>query len=65
ANVLIGESREDRLLPLICKIDDKEELHDVDMWQNANPMCEAPMHDYGRERFHSVKKQYVSLTFKP
>ncbi|EGQ3041186.1 terminase TerL endonuclease subunit [Staphylococcus pseudintermedius] len=65
ANVLIGESPEDRLFPFICKIDDKEELHDFDMWQKANPMFEAPMNDYGRQLFQEVKQQYLSLKFNP
>lgn len=35
--ILNGELPNSRMFPFIAKIDEEEEMHDVDMWEKANP----------------------------
>lgn len=36
-NILFGEEPDNGLLPYICRLDDKDEVHDEKNWEKANP----------------------------
>lgn len=64
-DVLKGKTPEDRLFPFVCRIDDKDELDNPDMWEKANPMFEKPMSEYGQQLFREVKQQHLTLKYNP
>lgn len=63
--MLKGESPDDRLFPFICRIDDKDEIGQPNMWSKANPMFEEPVSDYGRRLHRKVLNQYKDLQHAP
>ncbi|MEK5524134.1 terminase large subunit domain-containing protein [Heyndrickxia sp. FSL W8-0423] len=53
--------KEDSLFPFMCCIDDENEMHDMKMWQKANPMFHLPLSDYAKTLYKKVLKQYRKL----
>lgn len=53
--------REDSLFPFMCCIDNEDEMHDVNLWQKANPMFHPPLSEYAKTLYKKVLKQYRKL----
>lgn len=65
-NVMNGDNPDDdRIFPFICKLDDKAEVDDYEMWEKANPAFEKPVHGRAKRLFNKVKKQYLALNTNP
>lgn len=66
-NLLDGyvDVRDDGLFPFMCNLDDEEEMHDMDMWQKANPQFHPPLSDYAQNLKRTVRKQYMRLENDP
>lgn len=65
-NVMNGDNPDDdRIFPFICKLDDKAEVDDYDMWEKANPAFEKPIIGRSKRLFNKVKKQYLALNTNP
>jgi len=58
--VLSGEIKDIGLLPLIYKLDDKEEVHDPKNWVKANPSL-----PYLPELQKELKKAYAKMKYQP
>ncbi len=58
--VLSGEIKDLGLLPLIYKLDDKEEVHDPANWPKANPSL-----PYFPELQKELKKAYTKMKYQP
>ena len=58
--VLSGEIKDLGLLPLIYKLDDKEEVHDPKNWVKANPSL-----PYLPELRKELKKAYTKMKYQP
>lgn len=63
--VLEGKRPDSNLFPFICKLDDPEEMHDLDMWEKANPMLCKPLSDYAENLFETIKEEYNDLEIDP
>ncbi len=63
--ILEGKELDDPLFPFICKIDDKEEMHDPEKWGKANPMFEGVMSTYAKGLLRKIKTQYRQLKTNP
>src|SRR5699024_9942288 len=63
--VLHGKRPDSTLFPFICKIDDPDEVDDMDMWEKANPMLEKPLTDYAENLFETMKEEYDDLEIDP
>lgn len=59
-HVLSGEIKDIGLLPLIYKLDDKEEVHDPASWVKANPSL-----PYLPELQKELKKAYTKMKYQP
>jgi len=57
-DVLRGSDLEDRIFPFICKLDDKEEVKNEDMWEKANPAFEKPLTSRAKRLMNKVRKQF-------
>jgi phage terminase large subunit-like protein len=57
-DVISGSNLEDRIFPFICKLDDKEEVKNEDMWEKANPAFEKPLTPRAKRLLTKVRKQY-------
>lgn len=65
-NVMNGDNPDDdRIFPFICKLDDKAEVDNYDLWEKANPAFEKPIKGRSRRLFNKVKKQYLALKTNP
>lgn len=65
-NVMNGDNPDDdRIFPFICKLDDKSEVDDYEMWEKANPAFEKPILGRSKRLFNKVKKQYLALNTNP
>ena len=63
--VLKGERPDSTLFPFICKLDDPDEVDNLDMWEKANPMLERPLTDYAQNLFETMKEEYDDLEIDP
>lgn len=57
-DVISGANTEDRIFPFICKLDDREEVKNEDMWEKANPAFEKPLTPRAKRLLTKVRKQY-------
>lgn len=57
-DILSGEDKESRMLPLLYHIEDKKEIHDIKMWEKANPSLR-----YFPDLLATMKSEYKK-TFK-
>jgi len=57
-DVISGANLEDRIFPFICRLDDKEEVKNEDMWEKANPAFEKPLSPRAKRLLTKVRKQY-------
>jgi len=64
-SVFNGEVEDNTLFPFICKIDDPDEVKDVEQWEKANPMFSKPRSAYAEELFYIVKQEYLDLKEDP
>lgn len=55
--ILKGEMKDNGFLPFICKLDDKEEVHDPDLWEKANPSL--PYLPILKEQMHREYADYM------
>lgn len=57
---LNGEIKDSRMLPVLCRLDDKKEVENPDMWQKAVPLINhwAPLKN-------EMKKAYVKANLSP
>ena len=53
ASVLAGKEPDNGLLPFICKLDNKDEVHDENMWHKANPSLQ-----YLPSLLEEMRKEY-------
>lgn len=60
---LNGEFDDTTFFPFICKLDDKDEVKDSDMWEKANPMLSKPRGKYAAGLFEEIESDYKRLTF--
>lgn len=58
--VMSGEAPEVRMLPLIYKMDSKEEADDPDMWVKANPSL-----PYFPELRKKIEESYAKMAYRP
>lgn len=61
---LKGESQE-RIFPFICKLDEADEVDDVDKWEKANPVFAKPMNRRATRLFNKRLSQYYGLVDNP
>lgn len=63
--VLKGELPDSNMFPFICKLDDPNEVDDIDMWEKANPMLCKPLSEYAENLFETIKEEYDDLEVDP
>lgn len=63
--VLAGKARPGTLFPFICKLDNKDEVDDEDMWEKANPMLSKPLSDYAKTLLREIRQNYDNLEINP
>lgn len=63
--VLEGKTAPDRMFPFICKLDNKEQMDNPDLWELANPMLTKPLKGYAKDLFRQIKKDYDDLEDSP
>lgn len=64
-NVIKGEARPNALFPFICKLDNGEEVDNIEMWEKANPMLCNPRSDYADGLFATIQEEYEDLADDP
>lgn len=64
-NILEGKEEDDPMFPFMCKIDEKEEIDNPDMWEKACPMFCEPRSPYAKGLFKKVMTQYKQLPNNP
>lgn len=62
-SILSGQVPNSRAFPFYCKLDDREEYEDPDMWEKANPMLHKPLTSYARTLFSTIEEEYADLPF--
>ncbi|WP_217971485.1 terminase TerL endonuclease subunit [Staphylococcus xylosus] len=60
--ILSGSDVDDRLFPFICKLDDKDEVNDKNMWEKANPMFHKPFSNYSFTLHDEVSNEYKKIS---
>lgn len=63
--VLNGEAPPDTMFPWICKLNNRDEVDDMDNWELANPMLSKPLIGYAKSLFRQVEKDYIKLEDEP
>lgn len=58
--ILDGELPNSRMFPMICKVDNEEEVHDVTMWEKANPGI-----NYLPELKNEMLGEYENIKVRP
>lgn len=53
------------MFPFICKLDDSDEVDDLDLWEKANPMLSKPLTDYAENLFETIKEEFNDLDEDP
>ncbi|PGR01343.1 terminase TerL endonuclease subunit [Priestia megaterium] len=64
-NILEGREEDDPMFPFICKIDEKDEIDNPEMWEKACPMFSEPRSTYAKGLYKKVKTQYKQLPNNP
>ena len=62
--IFSGESKNDRLFPFICKLDNIDEMSNPEAWSKANPMFEEET-PYAKRLYSTVMKEYLKLEEEP
>lgn len=65
ARILKGQVPDANMFPFICKLDDPDEVDDLDLWEKANPMLTKPLTDYAENLFETIKEEYDDLEEDP
>ncbi|MFD2046021.1 terminase TerL endonuclease subunit [Ornithinibacillus salinisoli] len=63
--VLKGGSKRQNRFVFICKMDNKDEVENPDLWEKANPMFSQPRSPYAEELFDTVMDEYLDLEDDP
>lgn len=63
--VLNGKVPDSTLFPFICKLDEADEMHDMTLWEKANPMFSQPLSEYAENLCETVKEEYDDLSEDP
>lgn len=63
--VLTGKADPDVIFPWICKIDDRDEYTQPDMWEKANPMLSKPRSTYAKGLLREIMRQFRDLEENP
>ncbi|VXC07784.1 Phage terminase-like protein, large subunit, contains N-terminal HTH domain [Bacillus sp. 349Y] len=63
--VLSGGSKRKNRFVFICKMDNKDEVDNSDLWEKANPMFSKPMSPYAEELFDTIMDEYLELEDDP
>lgn len=63
--VLKGEARVNAIFPFICKLDDKDEINNPEMWEKANPMLCQPRGEYAVTLYDTIYEEYENLQDDP
>lgn len=58
--ILKGELPDNGFLPFICKLDNEKEVHNIEMWQKANPSLE-----FLPSLMEQMKKEYTDYKINP
>lgn len=59
--VLESDNIDSKMFPWICTLDNKDEVHDINKWQKANPMFHQPMTDYAKGLIGTVGDQWRKI----
>src|SRR5699024_8042809 len=59
--ILKGKVPNSTMFPFICKLDDPEEIDDIDMWEKANPMLCKPLTPYAENLLGTIQEEYDDL----
>lgn len=62
--ILNGETKDFRLFPFICKLDNPDEVVDTKLWDKANPMLNENS-AYAKRLIVQIKKDYDNLELEP
>ena len=60
SKILSGEEPDNGLLPFICRLDDKDEVHDEAMWAKANPSL-----PYRPDLLDEMRREYENYKANP
>src|SRR5699024_9917365 len=63
--ILKGKVPNSTMFPFICKLDDPEEIDDIDMWEKANPMLCKPLTPYAENLLETIQEEYDDLEEDP
>lgn len=63
--ILKGQVPNANMFPFICKLDDPDEVDNMDMWEKANPMLSKPLTDYAENLLETIKEEYFDLEEDP
>ena len=64
-DVLRGGSKRKNRFVFICKMDNKKEVDNPELWEKANPMFSKPRSDYAEELFDTLMDEYLDLEDDP
>lgn len=64
-SILDGEHPESKLFPFICKIDEREEYENPDLWPKSNPMLEPPHSEYAEILLEEIHEEFMKLQYDP
>lgn len=64
-DILKGGSKRKNRFVFICKMDNKEEVNNPEMWEKANPMFSKPRSPYAEELFDTIMDEYLDLEDDP
>ncbi|SDK82337.1 terminase TerL endonuclease subunit [Lacicoccus qingdaonensis] len=62
-SVIEGEHPDSRLFPFICKLDEREEYENPELWSKANPMLERPLNEYAEILLEEIKEEFMKLQY--
>jgi len=63
--ILQGGSKRKNRFVFICKMDNKEEVDNPELWEKANPMFSKPRSAYAEELFDTIMDEYLDLEDDP
>lgn len=63
--VLKGKTRPNAMFFFYCRLDDEEEVEDIDSWEKANPMLCHPRGEYAQQLFDTIVEDYWDLEEDP
>lgn len=62
-SILDGEYPDSKMFPFICKLDEREEYENPEMWPKANPMLEQPLSEYAEILLEEIMEEFKKLEY--